>query len=563
MRLVLGLEDHANPKRCLGDIMEVFKKLSEDAASLGPVGDHSQHCALLVTGQLDELGQRAILPPLPEVAGYLWRVLGWLQAPSDLHQQNAADALKTLEAAWERVNTPGQGRPAAGQDESNPTSLFSKAWYSGIHAVKPVSSESHLGGPSEGQGPASSWAGPWVAYSARVNVHHRQLDSLFDSLKETQRTMIRQMDLLSRRPDATRHIGKILDNWSKEMHLQFDRLQAGLEALREEPGPFEAQRAKLQAAMRGASLQPVGQLFLRVRKHAREAVAALQAECQVVLEGQETSLDGKLNEALLKPLLGWAEWAAGCIEGPPERLASGKELAGKIILRARKRGSGLYLQFLHDGRVPDMQEIEAEAREAGWVKGIPPSKANLLGMALRDAPPHLAGRDGWIGRFAGLRREIETCGGRAGLAFDEKYVCLELSFPESLASCLALVFRQEGQVYAAPLDHAEQFISGPEWLELENRIRNGQENMALWKLSERLGLPEDPLAQHTVQHALIVRKAGKRAVLPVEETLGQEDLVFQGLERQGSFLPGVTGLALDDEYGWILVLDVPALFGGQ
>src|SRR3546814_20047809 len=88
-------------------------------------------------------------------------------------------------------------------------------------------------------------------------------------------------------------------------------------------------------------MQPVGKVFARFPKLARDVARQLGKQVNVVFEGEDTELDKNLVEALADPLVHMVRNSVDHgIEMPDARAAAGKPAIGTLLLRSEERREG-------------------------------------------------------------------------------------------------------------------------------------------------------------------------------------------------------------------------------
>src|SRR5690606_37992407 len=108
--------------------------------------------------------------------------------------------------------------------------------------------------------------------------------------------------------------------------------------------------SRLQSAVLTARMQPVGRVFARFPKLARDVARQLHKQVQLELAGADTELDRNLVEALADPLVHLVRNAIDHgIESPEARRRAGKPEQGQVRLSAQQVGDHVAIEVRDDG----------------------------------------------------------------------------------------------------------------------------------------------------------------------------------------------------------------------
>src|SRR5262249_61263229 len=95
----------------------------------------------------------------------------------------------------------------------------------------------------------------------------------------------------------------------------------------------------LQNAAMKTRMQPIGRLFQKYPRMARDLARSLGKDIELALSGEETELDRAMIDQLSDPLVHLVRNAVDHgVEGPAERAAAGKPEKSTISLSRRQRG---------------------------------------------------------------------------------------------------------------------------------------------------------------------------------------------------------------------------------
>ncbi|MFL6593471.1 MAG: chemotaxis protein CheA, partial [Luteimonas sp.] len=174
------------------------------------------------------------------------------------------------------------------------------------------------------------------------------------------------------------------------------------EALHRAVSQLDVATSRLQSAVMAARMQPVGRVFARFPKLARDVARQLGKSVELDVVGADTELDRNLVEALADPLVHLVRNAIDHgIESPARRQAAGKPAAGHVRLSAQQEGDHVTIQVRDDGGGIDPEAIRRRAVDKRLVDAEAAARLSqdeclqllfLPGFSTRDAVSDLSGR---------------------------------------------------------------------------------------------------------------------------------------------------------------------------
>jgi len=330
----------------------------------------------------------------------------------------------------------------------------------------------------------------------------------------------------------------------------------------------------LQDEITQARMVEMDRLFQLFPRPVRDITQMEGKKVRLVVTGGETKIDKTIFEIISDPIMHMVRNAISHgIESPEERIRSGKEPEGSLILSARHEGSSIVLQIEDDGKGMDPEQLRTSAVEKGFLsqgeaKVLSDADAlNLIfrpGFSTADAVGKISGRGvgmdvvtTQLGKING-RIEIKTEKG-VGTRFIIK-------LPLTLAIAQALIIKMKGQEVAIPMNLVEettrfsekeiQRAAGEEMVNLRGTL------MRLLRLNVLLGSGKLPRKEEDYRHpTLILVLAEKHLALMVEDIVGREEIVVKSL---GDYLRNVkmfSGATISGEGDVRLILNVTHLFG--
>ena len=326
--------------------------------------------------------------------------------------------------------------------------------------------------------------------------------------------------------------------------------------------------SRLQSAVMSARMQPVGRVFARFPKLARDVARQLHKQVDLEVVGADTELDRNLVEALADPLVHLVRNAIDHgIEMPEARRRAGKPESGRVRLSAQQEGDHVAIEVRDDGAGIDPEKIRRIAVAKGLIEAEAAARLSgdeclqllfLPGFSTRDEVSDLSGRG--VGMDVVQSRIRELSGvvqihsqPGAGSRF-------AIRVPLTLAILPTLLVEIEDDVYALPMVRVVEVLAHQPgnalWIDGQQVLDLRQEPLPLLGLRDWLGLDPAPLSVST---AVVLQSGESRFCLTVDRVRGREEVVIKALPPTLRGLPGYAGASLVGDGRMALILDVDAL----
>jgi chemosensory pili system protein ChpA (sensor histidine kinase/response regulator) len=348
------------------------------------------------------------------------------------------------------------------------------------------------------------------------------------------------------------------------------QLSQMIRGVREDAARMQQLSGQLRTQITRARMVPIGRLFARFSRQAREAARAAGKSVAFEVSGEAVELDNTVVEQISDSLLHLVQNAiVHGIESEAERQASGKPPQGSVRVSAVQKGGAIVVEVADDGRGIDLESVKATALRTRLA--TPEVLARLSDLDILD----FIFRPGFstattvtvaAGRGVGLdvvRTNVARLGGEvavettAGLG-----TRFSLRLPLTVAVSYALMVRVGSEVLAIPAPAVRGMVEvRPEEI---TAIDGGEsvlvdaQSLDLVRLDKVLGLPSSrPTGPVPV---VALRTARKAVAVMVDELLGREEIVIKSL---GAFLDRVgpfAGATVTGEGRVILLLDSTRLF---
>ncbi|WP_206861699.1 chemotaxis protein CheA [Lysobacter changpingensis] len=326
--------------------------------------------------------------------------------------------------------------------------------------------------------------------------------------------------------------------------------------------------SRLQSAVMMVRMQPVGRVFARFPKLARDVARQVKKSVELEIIGAETELDRNLVEALADPLVHLVRNAIDHgIESPEARRAAGKPEQGIVRLSAQQEGDHVSIEVSDDGAGIDPEKIRRSAIRKGLIDSDAAARLtsdeclNLIfmaGFSTRSEVSDLSGRG--VGMDV-VQSKIRELSGQVQIHSEVgRGSRFAIRVPLTLAILPTLLIELDEDVYALPLVRVVEVLAHeriePLWVDGQRMLDLRDEPLPLIELRTWLGLPPEPGAATT---CVVLQSGDSRFCLTVDRVRGREEVVIKALPRTLRGLAGYAGASLVGDGRMALILDVDAL----
>ena len=330
---------------------------------------------------------------------------------------------------------------------------------------------------------------------------------------------------------------------------------------------LERVTSMLQNAVMMMRMQPIGRLFSKYPRLARDLGRTLGKNVELTLSGHETEIDKGMIEDLADPLIHLLRNAVDHgIEPEAERLALGKPAAGNVTLSARQEGDRIVIAIQDDGKGINVAALKQKALSkrllpAQAIESMTDAQAMELiflpGLSTAEKVNDVSGRG--VGMDV-VKTNISKLGGEIALQSQQgQGSSIEIRIPLTLAVLPALLLKAGGQPLAVPLasvqeiislgEHEAQNVGGKPVINLRGEI------LSALDLSELLGWGKSP----SCPVAAVVDVGNKKAALLAQGFIGRDEVMVKALD--GAKPKGVSGVVVDAKGEIVLILDLKELLG--
>jgi two-component system chemotaxis sensor kinase CheA len=321
----------------------------------------------------------------------------------------------------------------------------------------------------------------------------------------------------------------------------------------------------LQNSVMKTRMQPIGRLFQKYPRIARDLARQLGKDVELVLAGEETEVDKTMIEDLADPLIHLIRNAVDHgVEMPEERSAVGKPAKSLVRLEARQEGDHIVLIIADDGKGMSAERIRAKAVDKGLISE---EEANTLderqslnliflpGFSTKSQISDVSGRG--VGMDV-VKTNIQKLNGSVEIRSEPgKGSVFLISLPLTLAILPVLLVLLGDQPFALPLSLVREIlpvdrerlqeVGGKETLVVRGEI------LPVISLARLLGWP----LERKPEFGVFMQTAERSFILGVDSFAGRDDAVIKSLE---DFRPkGVAGVTTLSNGQIVLILDMKEL----
>lgn len=323
----------------------------------------------------------------------------------------------------------------------------------------------------------------------------------------------------------------------------------------------------LQNAVMKTRMQPIGRLFQKYPRIARDLARNMGKDVELVLAGEETEIDKTMIEDLADPIIHLIRNAVDHgVEDGPERLANGKPEKSIVRLEARQEGDHIVILVADDGRGMNAERLRGKAVEKGLITEEEASSMDerqsfnlvfLPGFSMAAQISDVSGRG--VGMDV-VRTNIQKLNGSIEIQSHlGKGTTFVISLPLTLAILPVLLVRLGDQPFAVPLSMVREIlpIEAQEVKEVGGRatmVVRG-EVLPILPLAGLLGWR----LENAPHYGVLMQTAEMSFILGIDSFAGREDAVIKSLD---DFRPkGVAGVTTLSNGQIVLILDMKELLG--
>jgi two-component system chemotaxis sensor kinase CheA len=323
--------------------------------------------------------------------------------------------------------------------------------------------------------------------------------------------------------------------------------------------------SELVEEVRDSALQlrmvKIGATFSRFKRVVHDVARELGKDVELKVSGEDTELDKTVVEKIGDPLMHLVRNAMDHgIDAPELRAARGKPAQGTVALNAFHDSGSIVIEVSDDGGGLNRDKILAKAVERGLVEaGRVLSDAEIYGLIFEpgfstaDQVTNLSGRG--VGMDV-VKRNITALRGSVAINSEPgQGTTVTVRLPLTLAIINGFQVGVGKAVFVVPLDMVDECIEfsaepGQDYTDLRGQV------LPFIRLRQLFEVPGTAAAR---QNIVVVKHAGQKFGLVVDNLMGEAQTVIKPLSKLFAQVKGISGSSILGSGEVALILDVPVL----
>ncbi|WP_068169356.1 chemotaxis protein CheA [Neokomagataea thailandica] len=320
---------------------------------------------------------------------------------------------------------------------------------------------------------------------------------------------------------------------------------------------------ELQENIISMRAHPIDLAFQRMRKVVREAARLSNKEVDLILEGEKTSIDRSILEAIIDPLTHMVRNSVDHgIENSEIRKLNFKPIKGKIYLRAFHISGRVIIEVEDDGCGLSKSKIIKKAKNNDIItdeKNLTEMDIyNLIfssGFSTSEAVSNLSGRG--VGMDI-VKREIDKVGGKISISSEEnKGTKFRLSLPLTLSVMEGILLRVNSKNFIIPIsDVMETFdIDYSKIIKIKDEVsiyKYRNEYVSVFNIKHLFNegniLPRVGVC--------VVSEYGLKYIIAVDEIVDKNRFVIKSIEKNYKNVGGFSSSTILGDGSVSLIVDV-------
>jgi two-component system chemotaxis sensor kinase CheA len=323
--------------------------------------------------------------------------------------------------------------------------------------------------------------------------------------------------------------------------------------------------ANLVEEVRDSALQlrmvKIGATFSRFERVVHDVARELGKDIELRTSGEDTELDKTLVEKIGDPLLHLVRNAIDHGIDPAElRVARGKPVRGTVCLNAHHDSGSIVIEVSDDGGGLDRERILTKAVERGLVepgKHLTDQEVYALifepGFSTADVVTNLSGRG--VGMDV-VKRNITALRGSVNLTSRPgRGTTVTVRLPLTLAIIDGFLVAVGNAIFVLPLDMVDECVTYRGETDRDYTDLRGQV-LPFIRMRDLFDISGAPAAR---QNIVVVKHAGQKVGLLVDQLVGEAQTVIKPLSKMFEHVKGISGSSILGTGEVALILDVPGL----
>lgn len=298
---------------------------------------------------------------------------------------------------------------------------------------------------------------------------------------------------------------------------------------------------------------PLATVFHLFGRMVRDIAQEKNKKIDLEIVGSETSTDKKIIEEIKTPLIHIIRNAIDHgIETPEERIALGKNEAGKIILSAAQKGNKVLIEIKDDGKGLNTEKIKEKAVQKGYLTSeeintmTDEQITNIIfapGFSTGDEITNISGRG--IGLDV-VQSKIAQLNGKVKMVSEvNRGCCVQIELPTTMSTIKAFLVKSGKQTFAIPMETINTVLRKRPDEIIHSKDKKSivfkDKTVHLHDLAEILNL-KHPQKEKTKEIIVILEVDNKIMALSVDKLIGDQEILHKKLSSPLYKIKNISGL---------------------
>ncbi|QDQ26652.1 response regulator [Chitinimonas arctica] len=374
-----------------------------------------------------------------------------------------------------------------------------------------------------------------------------------------------EFDRFSRLQELTRFMAESVNDVATVQHNLLKNLDESSAALTQQA----RMTRDLQQELMRVRMVPFSSVSERLYRLVRQTGKETSKKVNLEIRGGRSEIDRGVLEKMVSPFEHMLRNAIDHgLEKPEQRLSSGKNEFGEIVVEARQEGNELVLVLRDDGIGLDIDRIRQKGLEKGMIEaGGEYTDAQIMalifevGFSTASSVTQLSGRG--IGMDV-VKTEIEDLGGRVEVTSERgQGTTFTIHLPLTLAVTQAVLVKVADKLFAIPSVMVEQVQE----VKIEPLNELYQRHQAEWQgnvypfhyLPRLLGDYDSQPEQKRYNTVMLLRSGVHRIAVHVDTLVKNQEVVVKNIGPQLVRVAGIAGATVLGNGEIVLIINPLAL----
>ncbi|MCL2719823.1 MAG: response regulator [Treponema sp.] len=316
---------------------------------------------------------------------------------------------------------------------------------------------------------------------------------------------------------------------------------------------------------------PISTIFDSYPRYIYHLSEELNKNVQLSIEGKENEIDKNIIESLSEVIMHMVRNAIDHgIEQPQERIACGKNEAGKLSIICSRESGSMKIMICDDGRGIDHEKIRQKAVREGFIAeaaaaGL--SKEDLTNFIFQSGFSTSGNVSNVSGRGVGMdvvRESVEALKGSIVVESTQgEGTTFTIMVPLSIAALMGFPVVCAGINFIIPSNFVDNILllNREDIITVVDRpeIKYNDRIIKLYYLSQILQIKEDIISPNDILFIVIIRSYDDIAALAVDNIDSMRSVILKTMPAFMENINVFSGIVLNEDYEMVSVLHIPTV----